>query len=78
MSFDLHRPPFAGRKLPEKWIKVLTNTPETGMGYHVVNIKTKDGRIFKRTVMNCEQLIEDINYPCGQSIKDEDIKDVMI
>ena len=61
------------RKLPDKWIDVLVNTPESGMGYHIVNIKTKDGKVFTRTVLNCDTLTKDIYDLNKQPIKYDDI-----
>lgn len=60
------------KTLSDKWIKVLTSTPETGMGYHVVKIKTKDGRVFITTVINCEELMDEL------PINEDDIKDITL
>jgi len=38
-------------KLLQKQIDLLVNLPETGMGYQIVDIKLKDGRIFNRKVV---------------------------
>ncbi len=38
-------------KLLKNQIDLLVNLPETGMGYHIVDIKLKDGRIFKEKVV---------------------------
>ena len=61
------------RQLPDKWIDVLVNTPESGMGYHHVNVETKDGKVFVRTILNCEWLAVDIYNSNKQPIKDDDI-----
>jgi hypothetical protein len=38
-------------KLLHKQIDLLVNLPETGMGYHIVDIRLKDGRIFNEKVV---------------------------
>ena len=48
-------------KLKKEFSDMLQNTPESGMGYHIVDITTNKGNILKdRTVVNCQFLkIED-------------------
>jgi hypothetical protein len=48
-------------KLLQKQIDLLVNLPEAGMGYHIVDIKLTDGRIFNgKVVLNSTYLqIED-------------------
>ncbi len=43
-----------GMELPEKFVEKLVQLPETGMGYQVVDIYLKDGRVFVAIVLNCE------------------------
>lgn len=44
--------------LPKKIVDILVNTPESGMGYHVVTIKLKNGELlFDRKVINCTYLL---------------------
>ena len=41
-------------ELNEKWMRVLGSLPESGMGYHVVNIKLKDGSSCQSVIVyNC-------------------------
>jgi hypothetical protein len=35
-------------KLDDKWAPVLLNSPETGMGYHIVTIRLKNGERYDR------------------------------
>lgn len=43
--------------LSDKLTKQLINTPETGMGYHTVDLLLKNGKILKnKTVLNCSIL----------------------
>lgn len=43
--------------LTEKFTKQLINTPETGMGYHKVDLFLKNGEIIKnQIVLNCSIL----------------------
>ncbi|HUJ11518.1 MAG TPA: hypothetical protein VL171_16015 [Verrucomicrobiae bacterium] len=37
--------------LPDRFAPQLVALPETGMGYQVVNIRTKKGDVFKRVVI---------------------------
>lgn len=47
--------------LPKFAVEQLINTPETGMGYHIVDIHLKDGRILKdQIVLNCSVIKIDI------------------
>jgi hypothetical protein len=44
--------------LPDKFKQQLINTPETGMGYHIVDVTLTDGTVrFKKIVLNCDELI---------------------
>jgi hypothetical protein len=38
--------------LSKKWTEYLLSQPETGMGYQVVTIKTRDGKIFPQAVVD--------------------------
>ena len=43
--------------LSDKFTKQLINTPETGMGYHKVDIYLKNGDVLKnKIVLNCSIL----------------------
>lgn len=58
------------QKLPDDLVKILQAMPEKGMGYHVVTVTMKDGRIFpNRVVMNSELLIV-------QEEEDLEVKDI--
>jgi hypothetical protein len=37
--------------LSAKWAEVLASQPETGMGYQVAEVRTKDGRTFSNVVI---------------------------
>lgn len=44
-------------KLNRRWIEVLSNLPESGMGYQKVNVELKNGKIIKDVfVFNAEEL----------------------
>jgi len=38
-------------ELSPKWAPYLTSQPEAGMGFQVVTVHLKDGRIFERVVI---------------------------
>ena len=43
--------------LSDELTKLLVNTPETGMGYHKVDIYLKNGEVLKnKIVLNCSVL----------------------
>lgn len=45
-------------ELPEELKSQLIELPETGMGFHVIDVVLKNGRVLKnRTVLNCTKLI---------------------
>ena len=43
--------------LPVKWIQHLTNLPETGMGYQMVDVYLNDGKILRSKEINLRTLI---------------------
>ncbi|GMQ28272.1 hypothetical protein [Algoriphagus confluentis] len=48
--------------LPEKFVAALEKLPETGMGYQVVKIKFKDGKILEKVmVINSDRIKLDKN-----------------
>lgn len=48
--------------LSEKWIAILLNLPEKGMGYHLVNVILKNGKILKKhKVLNSSLLVLEEN-----------------
>lgn len=45
-------------QLPNKWINFLANLPESGMGYQLVRVFLKDGKVLKKhKVLNASTLI---------------------
>jgi len=45
-------------KLPEGFINILANLPENGMGYQIVRVILKSGKVLRRhKVLNSEFLI---------------------
>lgn len=49
-------------KLPDNFINILTNLPESGMGYQVVKVILKNGEILhKLKVLNSELLMLEEN-----------------
>lgn len=63
-------------KLSKKWIEYLYSMPESGMGYQIVEVTLKDGRVLKETVVfNAEEL----SLPPGyKDLKIEDIEDIKL
>lgn len=59
--------------LNNHWISQLLNIPEKGMGYHLVNVFLKNGKILsKHKVLNSSILILEPN----EDIKIEDIEKI--
>lgn len=56
-------------KLPIKFKKQLKNTPETGFGYHIVNITLKDGKRFPNVIVkNCEDIKSVVTIPINDIV----------
>ena len=52
----------------------LIDTPETGMGYHLVSVRLKNGKVLNdRTILNCSLLV--LNE--GEKINQSDILDIL-
>jgi len=61
--------------LSEKWVALLLNLPEKGMGYHLVSIILKNGQILKKhKVLNSSVLVLEGN----ESININDIDKIQI
>lgn len=44
-------------KLSKHWVEILSNLPESGMGYQKVNVKLKNGKVINNAlVFNAEEL----------------------
>jgi len=62
-------------KLPDKFITMLSNLPESGMGYQLVDITLKDGRtLSQRKVLNAEFLLLQEN----ENIQPKDITEIVL
>jgi hypothetical protein len=60
-------------ELTDELKSTLDNIPETGMGYHIVDVLLKNGRVLKgRTVVNSSKLVLNSN----EEVKVEDIEDI--
>ena len=60
-------------KIPSKFINILSELPEQGMGYQIVNIKLKDGEILSnRHILNSTYLI----LLSKEKIKESDIEEI--
>lgn len=58
--------------LDGKWTEQLKKSPETGMGYQMVNVNMEDGSQIKTTVLNCEHLLVEKDFS-PSSIKSIDV-----
>ena len=57
-----------------KWSKKLVKLPESGMGYQIVDITLKDGRVLNRvTVLNCEIILLPAEY---KNVCEKDIAEI--
>ncbi|MEO6130299.1 MAG: hypothetical protein ABIQ02_00520 [Saprospiraceae bacterium] len=43
--------------LPEKFLKFILASPENGMGYHLVDVIFKDGRVLKKIIVSNSSII---------------------
>lgn len=63
-------------KLSFKWSAEIEKIPESGMGYHVVDISLTDGRKFRRvTIINDSAIFHVQNYS-NIPFKEEDILNI--
>ena len=61
-----------GIPLNQKWIDQLTKLPESGMGYQIIDVHLRDGRILERVfVFNAEM-------PTGFDFTENDIADITL
>lgn len=55
-------------QLPNKWTNFLSNLPESGMGYQIVSVFLKDGKILKKhKVLNASILLLDPQEKISQN-----------
>ena len=65
-----------GIKLKKKWVEYLASVPESGMGYQIVDVTLKDGRVLKNTVVfNAEDLKL---LPEYRGVELEDVKEIKL
>jgi hypothetical protein len=57
-------------KLPQTWIDYLATQPETGMGYHQVDVTLHDGQRFERLIIAEGHVVTDHVWFFGTEIKD--------
>jgi hypothetical protein len=66
--------PIRSIKLSDAFISILLNLPETGMGYQIVKVKLKSGRVLHRQkVVNSSFLLLEEN----ESITEKDIDEIV-
>src|SRR5205809_7859208 len=46
--------------LPEKWSKFLLAQPETGMGYQIVAVTLRDGRVIEDVVISGSSIVDEV------------------
>lgn len=63
--------------LSEKWIKKLVLQQETGMGYHIVTVKLKNGTIFNHVVVD-SGFITKIRGIKDVPFQEDDIEDIIV
>ena len=65
-----------GIKLSKKWVEYLASVPESGIGYQIVNVTLKDGRVVKKTVVfNAEDLKLPPEY---RGVELEDVEEIKL
>lgn len=63
--------------LSEKWISRLVSQPETGMGYHIVTLKLKNGMNFNQVIVD-SGFITRIKGISDIPFKEDDIQDIIV
>lgn len=62
-------------KLSNKFIKQLQSMPESGMGYHIVNITTKNGLRYPNVkILNCDTIRHVVSIPVDDILTIESTK----
>lgn len=60
-------------RLSKKWVNKLSALPESGMGYHIIDVHLKNGVIVKKIIVaNCEMLMSQSNL----SFSENDIQNI--
>lgn len=60
-------------KLPNKWKTYLLTQPETGMGFQVVKIITKDGTEYKNVIITNADTVDGIYDSTMPALNEQDI-----
>ena len=63
--------------LSDRWGPILTDQPETGMGYQIATIILKDGRRFPKSLI-VEGRITDIGDSPETPFKEDDIAEIIV
>jgi hypothetical protein len=63
--------------LSDRWGPILTDQPETGMGYQIATILLKDGRRFSKSLI-VEGRITKISDDPHIPFKEEDIAEIIV
>jgi hypothetical protein len=63
--------------LSSKWAEVLASQPETGMGYQVARVRTRDGRTFARVVI-IGGIISSVQDCRDVPFSEEDIDEIVV
>ncbi len=59
-------------RLSRKWIEKLITLPESGMGYHVVDVILKNGTVVRgMMVLNCQDIMGAVYF------SEDDIADIV-
>ena len=61
--------------LSQQWIDKLVRLPESGMGYQVVDVRLRDGRILTGVLVQNAELL---SLPEGVVFVNEDIADISL
>ncbi len=63
--------------LSDRWAEVLTSQPETGMGYQIVSVRVKDGRLINNVTV-VGGIISRLPATVSEWFSDDEIKDIVV
>jgi len=63
--------------LSDRWAEVLTSQPETGMGYQIVSVRVKDGRLINNVTV-VGGIISRLPATVSEWFSDDEIEDIVV
>ena len=68
----------SGKRIPKKWVQWLSSQPETGMGYHVVDVLLSDGSVVPDVAIIQSEIIGQVRGREGVPFDPEQIVELRL